>query len=179
MATSNLKRISIGFVEIQSGNGIPNHSGLLSTTYTDVDTGYKYQNIDGNTGWIQLPTPFTISATTISADTIVISKRISNLLIPITTPTTKTIDWSTSNTFDYTLSGNTIFSFSNVIPGQTTIVAVRQPTSTGYTYTFSGSSVNWQNSSTPIITTTSGRTDIYTFVSLSGSSIYGSAITNF
>ena len=51
MATTNLKSQSIGFIEIQSGNGVPNHTSALGSSYTDIDTGVKYQNTNGLSGW--------------------------------------------------------------------------------------------------------------------------------
>ncbi len=121
-----------------------------------------------------------LSATTISGDTIAIVKRSYNVLAPVSVNSSYTINWATKNVFDLTLTAATTFSFSNIVPGQTTVIAVRQPVgATGYNYSFSGSSVSWPAGTTPTPTTTTGKTDIYTFISLSGSSVYGSAVLNF
>jgi len=126
-------------------------------------------------------TASTISATTLSANTIVASKRVYNIINPSTIDSATTIDWSTNNIFDYTLTAATTFTFSNVVPGQTTVIAIRQPYTgaTGFNYSYSGSNVFWQGGLAPTITTATGKTDIYTFISLSASSIYGSVLTNF
>lgn len=51
MATSNLRKISLGNIEIQCGNGTPNHVALKGTIYMDVDTAILYKNTDGVTAW--------------------------------------------------------------------------------------------------------------------------------
>lgn len=51
MATTNLKSNSIGDIKDQIGNGIPDHVAKIGSYYTDLDTGEKYTNVDGNTRW--------------------------------------------------------------------------------------------------------------------------------
>ena len=74
--TTNLKKITVGFVEIQSGNGIPDHDSTLGSIYTDIDSGLSYKNNNGASIWVQeIVTEFTggtvdgLTATTISATT--------------------------------------------------------------------------------------------------------------
>ena len=50
MATTFLKHITVGFIEIQSGNGVPDHSAPLGSIYIDANTGTNYSN-QGNTTW--------------------------------------------------------------------------------------------------------------------------------
>jgi hypothetical protein len=50
MATSNLKRVTIGSIELQSGNGSPSHFSAIGSTYINVDTGIKYKN-NGGINW--------------------------------------------------------------------------------------------------------------------------------
>ena len=52
MATTNLKRSSIGFIEIQSGNGTPNHVSSKGSIYTDVNSGLRYKNLDNSINWV-------------------------------------------------------------------------------------------------------------------------------
>lgn len=52
MATTNLNTKTIGDVNLQSGNGSPDHVALKGSLYTDIDTSTLYQNVDGNTSWI-------------------------------------------------------------------------------------------------------------------------------
>jgi hypothetical protein len=86
------------------------------------------------------------------------------------------IDWSTSNQFYTTLTGNSTFSFTNSLDGQSINVLVRN---TGINY-FTGtwpSNVKWSYQYIPV--QTSGNfTDIYTFVNFTGV-IYGSATQGF
>ena len=52
MATTNLIDKSLGNIEIQSGNGTPDHAAPIGTLYTNVDTGTLYSNTVGTaTGW--------------------------------------------------------------------------------------------------------------------------------
>ena len=121
-----------------------------------------------------------VSADTVYVPSLNIKDRSYNIaFVSSATSTTTTIDWATNNVFDYLLSAATTFTLSNPIGGQTIVVAVRQNGTGGFNYSFSGSTVFWPGGTVPTITTTANKTDIYTFVSLSGNAIYGSALTNF
>lgn len=84
------------------------------------------------------------------------------------------INWLLGNVFYKTLSANTVFTFSNLIDGQTIIVAV---TNTASNYTVTWPTVSWSGGTAP--TQTIGvKTDVYTFVKI-GPTIYGAVIQNF
>ena len=51
MATTNLITKTVGEILIQNGNGTPNHTAPLGSTYVDKDTGLNYINNNGATGW--------------------------------------------------------------------------------------------------------------------------------
>jgi hypothetical protein len=90
-----------------------------------------------------------------------------------------TLDWSLSNSFDYTLGTSSAFTFKNNINAQTIVVAVRQsPTQSGFTSSFTGATIKWQGGLTPSQTSTSGVTDIYTFIQ-TNNIIYGVQTPNF
>ena len=75
----------------------------------------------------------------------------------------------------YTLTGNTSFTFSNNGNGKSWIVGVNtNPTTSGYTGTFTATtaSITWAYGITPVMTTATGKTDIYSFVQMNGV-IYG------
>lgn len=151
-------------------------NGNVKSTSNSV-SGFTIYNRTGTTPVFAVDTQnFVTTATTLA-----ITGRMYNVVSPAIINSATTIDWSTDNIFDYTLTAATTFTFSNIVPGQTTIVAVRQPFtgSTGYNYSFTGSTVYWPASSTPAGTTTTGKTDIYTFVSLSANSVYGTALLNY
>lgn len=140
------------------------------------ESGFTVVNQTGGTPVFNVDTKNMIN----SGTSLVLTKRMYNSISGTTGSTTTTINWAQNNIFDYQISGATTFTFSNVVPGQTIIVAVRQPGGgTGFNYSFSGSTVYWPGGTTPTPTTTTGKTDVYTFVSLSASTIYGSALTNF
>lgn len=93
----------------------------------------------------------------------------------------QTVNLSLYDQFTYTLTGNTTFTFSNNGNGKNWTIGVKQATSnSGLTATFTATtaSVKWQNSVTPVMSSTSGATDIFSFVQLN-SIIYGSYIQNF
>ena len=50
--STNIKRKSLGSIELQSGNGAPTHSAPIGSQYTDLDTGIEYINKDGATNWV-------------------------------------------------------------------------------------------------------------------------------
>ena len=51
MATTNLISKSLGDILTESGNGTPNHISPKGSLYTNKDSGYLYQNRDGNVQW--------------------------------------------------------------------------------------------------------------------------------
>lgn len=121
----------------------------------------------------------TLSATTISASTIYAGNLTANTfaVFPIVTNanTAQTINLSLSDQFMYTLTGNTSFTFSNNGNGKSWIVAVNtNPTTSGYTGTFTATtaSIKWAYGITPVMTSETGKTDMYSFVQMNGI-IYG------
>lgn len=87
-----------------------------------------------------------------------------------------TIDWSSGNVFNYTITGNTTFSFTNNRDGQTIVLAVRNTGLNNFTNTWP-SSVRWPYNTTP--TQTSGAfTDVYTFIKM-GTGIFANTVQNY
>jgi len=89
---------------------------------------------------------------------------------------TVTLDLSIGNTFSITLSGNINgFTLTNVPTDtfSTTIIITQAAAGGAFTtnFTFAGYTVKWSNGSTPIITTTASKTDIFCFTRV-GSIIY-------
>lgn len=98
-----------------------------------------------------------------------------NLSIVGNSTTAQTVNWSSANNFDYSITGNTIFTLSNTRNGQTVVVTVSNNSATsGLTSTFTAgtTTIKWQQQLTPTQTPTTGRTDVYTFVQ-SNNIIYG------
>lgn len=56
MATTNLYKITVGDVELQSGNGTPDHNAPTGSLYVDLDQANPYINI-GAGNWKILHTP--------------------------------------------------------------------------------------------------------------------------
>lgn len=51
MATTNLKKITLGNIEMGSGNGIPDHISKKGSLYYNEDSDTLWQNNDDSTGW--------------------------------------------------------------------------------------------------------------------------------
>lgn len=83
------------------------------------------------------------------------------------------IDWNGGAVFSKTLTGNSTFTFSNALDGETIVVAVTNTS----TFTVTWPTVSWSGG-TPPVQTTGAHTDVYTFIKI-GSVIYGSAVQNF
>jgi hypothetical protein len=89
---------------------------------------------------------------------------------------TTTLDLSQGNTFYVTMSASTTFAFSNVPTGSnlTNFSIITYNSAGGYAISWPAG-VTWSGGQTPARTTTSGKSDIYTFFTLNaGSSIIGS-----
>lgn len=98
-----------------------------------------------------------------------------------TCTTSKTIDWSTGNSFTLTLTnGNACaITFSNAVSGQTITIDYTQAGSGGGTATVSYSTtVKWSGATVPTITTGNSATDTCTF-KYNGTDYRGSCVQNF
>lgn len=116
------------------------------------------------------------SGNSISANTIQINQQLSGTAI-----TNQIINCSLSDHFSFTLSGNTIFTFSGFTNGSNKVVAVTQSNSTsGLTSTFSGGTLNikYPYNIIPVQTPTTGTTDIYTFLMVNNT-IFGTYAQSF
>jgi len=113
---------------------------------------------------------------TLMASTI-ISKVAQDFVTSITANSaTTTIDLSLGNTFYVTVSANTTFAFSNVPTGTnlTNFSIITYNSAGGYAISWPAS-VTWAGGQTPARTTTSAKSDAYTFFTLNaGTTIVGS-----
>lgn len=85
--------------------------------------------------------------------------------------TNQTVDVSLAKNITMTLGANITVSFSNVVSGRTWVLSVKQDATGGRTITWTG--VTWEGGTTPTLTTTANKTDIFTFYSPDGTTIYG------
>lgn len=88
------------------------------------------------------------------------------------------IDWSQSQTFTKTIAANTTLTMSNVVVGGQ--VSVEITAGAGNTVTFtnpSGFTITWPGGTQP--TQTSGKTDVYTFLATSSSTIRALVAQNY
>jgi len=97
-------------------------------------------------------------ATTAYADRGVIINHAASALGSLTG--TIDIDWSLSNNFYGTLTGNTTFTFSNATAGQFITVDVAQTGTNSYTVTWP--SAKWSGGSAPVMTAGAATSDITT-----------------
>jgi hypothetical protein len=94
-----------------------------------------------------------------------------------TTTSSTTINWNDGNVQEKVLGDNTTFTFSNGNAGATYILVVKQSAGGSNTITWPGS-VTWAGASTPTMTSTANRYDVYTFI-YDGNKYFGSYIQNF
>jgi hypothetical protein len=79
-----------------------------------------------------------------------------------------------ANVVNITLTGSTTFTFSNPATSGTTsnfLIAIKQGGSGSYTATWPAS-VKFPNNSTPSLTTTVGKVDIFNFITFDGGTTY-------
>jgi hypothetical protein len=85
------------------------------------------------------------------------------------------VDFNNGNIQSYTLNANTSFTLSNGKSGGTYILLITQGASS---LTASFAPCKWSNGIPPVVSTTNGAVDIFTFI-FDGSIYYGSAVQNF
>ena len=183
---------------LSNGDGTWNSLGTISSGTSGFDvfvTGGTYNAgtavFTNNTGGTFSVTGFssgggeTFTGGTVSGATQFTGGLTANTYttVPIisTGTTATTINLSLSDNFMYTLSGDTIFTFSNNSDGKSWLVGIKQnPITSGYTASFTAttSSVKWQNSVVPVMSPTIDSTDVFAFAQIN-STIYGSYIQNF
>lgn len=116
-----------------------------------------------------VPAGFSVSGSPITGSgTLAISIQASQAI------SASAIAWNTGSLFSKTLSGNTTFTFSGQVDGQTIVVKV---TNTTGNFTVTWPTVSWPNGSAPV-QTVGAHTDIYTFVDYGGT-ISGTVVQNF
>lgn len=86
---------------------------------------------------------------------------------------TVTFDMTASNVHNVTLGGNRILAVSNVSTGQAFVIILKQG-SGGQTVTW-WSDIKWVGATTPTLTTTASRWDIFAFI-YDGTNYYGSIV---
>jgi hypothetical protein len=95
-----------------------------------------------------------------------------------TTTSATTINWNDGNVQEKVLNVSaTTFTFINPNAGGTYILILRQRSSGGGTVTWPGT-VSWAGGTTPTMTTTANKYDVYTFV-FDGSKYFGSYVQDF
>jgi hypothetical protein len=103
----------------------------------------------------------------------------SYVALPVTATTTSatTISWDSGNVQEQVLGANTTFTFTNGKAGATYILVIKQSSGGGNTITWPGT-VTWAGGTTPTMTTTANRFDVYTFI-FDGNKYFGSYIQDF
>jgi hypothetical protein len=112
-----------------------------------------------------LATPLLTAANTFTADQTVQGKLTVRAVVGTdANVTAAVIDWATGTSFYKTLAANTVFAFSNVLPGQEITVAV---TNTASNYTVTWPTVTWSDGIAPA-QSLGAVTDVYTFRNING-----------
>lgn len=88
------------------------------------------------------------------------------------------VDWNLGNVQTIVLNANANFTQANANPGGTYILIVSQPAGQAYTTSWSGD-FDWHNNNTAPGTITADRTDVYTFVCRTSTSLLGTYAEDF
>jgi len=88
--------------------------------------------------------------------------------------TSKTIDWNNGSVQRLTLTGNCVLTFSNLQSGGIYTLIVVQGSGP---YTITWPTTSWENGTTPTLTVTNAKRDIFRFIQ--GASLFGSYAYNF
>ena len=88
------------------------------------------------------------------------------------------IDWDDGNVQEMTLSGNINLTQANCNPGGTYILIIHQDAESAYTITWS-TDFDWMNNNTAPGAITSAKTDVYTFVCRTATSLLGTYAEDF
>ena len=171
-----------------AANQIPYQSGAGTTTFSN---GLTFNGTVFTATNIVVPGTTNSTNTTTGALTVVggvgvggtlqasviVSRVAQDFVTSITANSaTTTIDLSLGNTFYVTVSANTTFAFSNVPTGTnlTNFSIITYNSAGGYAISWPAS-VTWAGGQTPTRTTTSAKSDAYTFFTLNaGTTIIGS-----
>jgi hypothetical protein len=90
---------------------------------------------------------------------------------------TSIVDWSSGNTKIKYLTENTVLNMINTVNGAQITIVVMNSSSYTLAWTCSEAPIMWISGITPI-QSTSGKTDIYSFIR-AGGKIYGTVIQNY
>lgn len=74
-----------------------------------------------------------------------------------------TINWASGNVHSVTLGGNRTIKWTGQEDGQVCVVSIRQPSTGTASITWPGT-VSWPSGTTPTLTYTAGKTDVFVFV---------------
>ena len=150
---SNNHQIFLAIIGLSGTNGTSGTNGSSGTSGTSFASPYtgNIQITSGQT-WVTLPTTGTTTSAT-------------------------TINFNDGNVQEYTLGASTTFTFSNPNSGATYILIIKQSSGGSNTITWPGT-VTWAGGTTPTMTATANKFDVYTFI-YDGSKYFASYIQNF
>jgi hypothetical protein len=192
VTSNNANNITIGNTLTNSGGVYSDLFGGASNTITSSGQYNSILNGNGNTisGSTSGSTMLNTKNRVADADNTIFVENLKTfgnvevqgqswVTLPTTGTTTSstTIDWNDGNVQEKVLGDNTTFTFTNGNAGATYILVVKQSAGGSNTITWPGS-VTWAGASTPTMTATADRYDVYTFI-YDGNKYFGSYIQNF
>lgn len=164
---------------IKSIDTINSPSGTL--TLNAIASGLAYSTSGAMAAaTVSAPLSFSAGTLSITLPLSVANSTIANQSLGTCT-TSKTIDWSTGNSFTVTLTNGSAcaFTYSNAVSGQTITLDLTQASSGGGTATATWSTTTkWSAGTAPTITTGNSATDTCT-IKYNGTDYRGSCVQNF
>ena len=171
-----------GLSGVNGTNGTSGTSGVNGTAGTNGSSGTSGTNGSSGTSGTSAINPIglflPLSGGTVTGNTEIIAQSWVKLPTTGNTTSSTTINWNNGNVQEMVLNVSaTTFTFSNPNAGGTYILILRQRSSGGGTVTFPGT-VTWAGGTTPTMTSTANKYDVYTFV-YDGSKYFGSYVQDF
>ena len=178
---TSLAGLATGILKNTTTTGVPSIAIAADFPTLNQNTSGTASNVSGTPA---LPNGTTATKQGIAAadDKLATDSYVNRAVITNTAPGalgsltgTINIDWSTSNNFYGTLTGNTTFTFSNAVAGQVITVQVIQTGTNSYTSTWP--SAKWPGGTAPVQTAGAAAHDDTTFLYIN-SAYDGSSIQN-
>lgn len=166
--------------DLHTGATVQFAQANLTTSSASLHTGTTaiHTNVQATTASVSSAAGFGTGSVDTSASVLVVGQYYSVLVDEGTISTTSmTVNWSSGNEHKAILNSNTTISFSNGVIGGRYVLLLKQDSTGSRTVTWPVS-VLWPGSSTPTLSTTGSKTDLFTFL-YDGTNYFGNSSLTF